>query len=118
DGKGVNFSLFAEGASAVDLCLFKSPQSFREYERVRFQQSTTGVWHCYLPGIKPGQIYGYRVHGDYNPEQGQRFNSNKVLLDPYAKGIGRDLKWDDSLYGYTIGHPDEDLSFDTLASVR
>ena len=70
------------------------------------------VWHCYLPDVQPGQLYGYRVHGPYEPANGHRFNPNKVLLDPYAKAIGRDLNWDDSLFGYKIGDPKADLSFD------
>jgi isoamylase len=112
DGKGVNFSLFAEAADEVVLCLFRSPRSSSEYERIRLKQRTTGVWHCYLPDLGPGQLYGYRVYGPYEPDKGLRFNPNKVLLDPYAKAIGRSLKWDDSLFGYTVGHHDEDRSFD------
>ncbi len=112
DGKGTNFSLFAEAADDVELCLFRSARSSGEYERIRLKQRTTGVWHCYLPDIGPGQLYGYRVYGPYEPEKGLRYNPNKVLLDPYAKAIGRSLVWHDALFGYTIGHPDEDLSFD------
>jgi len=112
DGNGVNFSLFAEAAEDVELCLFRSPRSSGEHERIRLRHRTTGVWHCYLPGVGPGQLYGYRVYGPYEPERGLRFNPNKVLLDPYAKAIGRSLVWDDSLFGYTIGHPDGDLSYD------
>jgi isoamylase len=112
DGEGVNFSLFAEAAEAVDLCLFRDTRPVIERHRIRMKQNTKGIWHCYIPGLKPGQIYGYRVHGPYDPQTGQRFNPNKVLLDPYAKGMGRRLKWDDCLFGYSIGSPDEDLSFD------
>ena len=112
DGNGVNFSLFAEGSDAVDLCLFDSVDAESESKRIRLKQRTTGVWHCYLPGIKPGQLYGYRVHGPYEPENGLRFNPHKVLLDPYAIGLGRPLKWDDRLFGYTVGHEQQDLSFD------
>jgi isoamylase len=112
DGSGVNFSIFAESAEAVELCLFDSPESVHEDQRLSLKVRTTGVWHCYVPGLAPGQLYGYRVHGPHEPLKGLRFNSNKLLLDPYAKGIGRSLVWDDSLFGYTIGHEDEDTSFD------
>ncbi len=75
-------------------------------------EQTDQVWHAYLPDVRPGQLYGYRVHGPYEPANGHRFNPNKVLLDPYAKAIGRDLRWDDALFGYKIGDPGDDLSFD------
>jgi len=79
-------------------------------------QRTTGVWHCHLPGVKAGQAYGYRVHGPYEPEKGLRFNPNKLVLDPYAKGLARPLRWDDSVFGYSVGDPREDLSFDSRDS--
>ncbi|HVW22530.1 MAG TPA: glycogen debranching protein GlgX [Opitutaceae bacterium] len=112
DGKGVNFSVFSEGSDAVELCLFNQADQPKESERIRFRERTNGVWHIYIPGLKPGQLYGYRAHGPYEPDKGRRFNPHKLLLDPYAKAIGRELKWDDSLFGYQIGHPDGDLSFD------
>jgi glycogen operon protein len=115
-GDGVNFSIFAEGSQAVDLCLF-DPDGTHE-RRVRMLQRTTGVWHCHLPGLSAGQTYGYRVHGPYEPGNGLRFNPNKVLLDPYAKGLARELEWDDSLFGYSIGDPEEDLSFDSRDSAQ
>lgn len=111
---GVNFSIFAEGAEAVDLCLFDTDG--REERRIRMPECTTGVWHCHLSGIAVGQAYGYRVHGPYEPERGLRFNPNKVLLDPYAKGLARPLEWDDSLFGYSMGDPSGDLSFDSRDS--
>ena len=110
DGAGVNFALFSEHATAVELCLFDTPESEKETQRVRMVEQTDQVWHCYLPDTMPGQLYGYRVHGPYEPEHGHRFNPNKVVLDPYAKVIGRDLKWDDSLFGYTISG--DDTAFD------
>jgi glycogen operon protein len=110
DGAGVNFALFSECATKVELCLFEAPDASREAERVQMFEQTDQVWHCYLPDVSPGQLYGYRVHGPYEPAHGHRFNPNKVVLDPYAKAIGRDLKWDDSLFGYKIGK--DDLSFD------
>ena len=76
------------------------------------------VWHGYLPDIRPGQLYGYRVHGPYEPEAGHRFNPNKVVVDPYAKAIGRPVRWDDSMFGYEIGSPNADLSFDTRDNAR
>jgi glycogen operon protein len=112
DGKGTNFAIFSEGAEAVDLCLFDKSEDVAEAKRIRLRERTIGVWHIYLPGVGPGQLYGYRVHGPYEPENGLRFNANKLLLDPYAKAIGRDITWDDALFGYTIGHEDADLSFD------
>jgi glycogen operon protein len=112
DGKGVNFAIFSEHATAVDLCLFDSPEAEKESERVRFTEYTDHVWHAYLPEVLPGQLYGYRMHGPYEPEQGHRFNPNKLLLDPYAKGIGRDVKWADEVFGYRVGDPKIDLSFD------
>ena len=112
DGKGVNFALFSEHATGVELCLFDSPDAEKESERVRFTEYTDHVWHAYLPEVLPGQLYGYRVNGPYEPQQGHRFNSNKLLLDPYAKGIGRDVKWADEVFGYRLGDPESDLSFD------
>ena len=104
--------LYAEHATKVELCLFDSPDARQESERIPLPEQTDMVWHVYLPDVAPGQLYGYRVHGPYEPGQGHRFNPNKVLLDPYAKLIGRGTRWDDSLFGYTIGSADEDLSFD------
>jgi glycogen operon protein len=112
DGAGVNFSIFSEHATKVELCLFDSPEATRETERIVLGTQTDQVWHAYLPDMEPAQLYGYRVHGPYEPQKGHRFNPNKVLLDPYARAIGRDLRWDDSLFGYEIGDPASDLSFD------
>lgn len=112
DGRGVNFALFSEHATGVELCLFDSPEAEKETQRIRFTEYTDHVWHAYLPEILPGQLYGYRVHGPYDPRQGHRFNPNKVLLDPYAKGIGRDVKWADEVFAYRLDDPESDLSFD------
>jgi isoamylase len=112
DGKGVNFALFSEHATGVELCLFDSPEAEKESERVRFTEYTDHVWHAYLPEVLPGQLYGYRVSGPYEPSQGHRFNPNKVLLDPYAKGIGRDVRWADEVFAYRLGDPEGDLTFD------
>ncbi|WP_255682797.1 glycogen debranching protein GlgX [Dyella sp. 2HG41-7] len=110
DGLGVNFALFSANATRVELCLFD--EAGKETERITLPEYTDEVWHGYLPDVRPGQLYGYRVHGPYKPEEGHRFNPNKLLLDPYAKQIVGELTWDDALFGYTIGHPDGDLSFD------
>lgn len=112
DGRGVNFALFSECSTKVELCLFDSASSPKETHRITLLERTNHVWHGYFPDLRPGQLYGYRVHGPYEPQNGHRFNSNKLLLDPYAKAIGRELKWDPSLYGYKIGDPNADLSFD------
>jgi glycogen operon protein len=113
DGEGVNFSLFSENAHAVELCLFEQPDDPFESHRIPLRERTDLIWHCYLPDVRPGQLYGYRVHGPYEPSEGHRFNSNKLLLDPYAKSVTRTIeKWSDSMFGYAIGHSDEDLSFD------
>lgn len=112
DGKGVNFALFSENATAVELCLFESVSSTHEFCRIPLTEQTRQVWHCYLPDVKPGQLYGYRVHGPYRPRLGHRFNPNKLLLDPYAKVIVRPTKWCDEMFGYAIGHPKEDLAMD------
>jgi isoamylase len=112
DGKGVNFVLFAEHATQVELCLFDSVDAEKETHRIPMPEYTDQVWHVYLADVLPGQLYGYRVHGPYEPHQGHRFNPNKVLLDPYAKSIGRDVRWADEVFGYRVGDPEADLSFD------
>ncbi|CAN5601326.1 glycogen debranching protein GlgX [soil metagenome] len=112
NGKGVNFAIFSEGAEAVELCLFDNSEDQAESKRIRLRERTNGIWHIFLDDVGPGQLYGYRVYGPYEPERGLRFNPNKLLLDPYAKAIGRELAWDDALFGYTIGHEAGDLSFD------
>ncbi len=112
DGRGVNFALFSEHATKVELCLFGSASDRQESHRIALPEQTDRVWHGYLPDVGPGQVYGYRVHGPYEPGAGHRFNPNKLLLDPYAKAIARDVSWDDALFGYCVGHAEEDLSFD------
>ncbi|MDR7483130.1 MAG: glycogen debranching protein GlgX [Armatimonadota bacterium] len=115
DGLGVNFAVYSEGAEAVTLVLFAGPDDPTGQE-IPLPERTGPVWHGYVPGLRPGQLYGYRVHGPYRPQEGLRFNARKLLLDPYARAVGRPLRWDDSLYGYTIGHPDADLSFNEADS--
>ena len=111
DGEGVNFALFSEHAEGVELCIFDSGGR-RELQRIELRERTDFVWHCYLPDARPGLLYGYRVHGPYKPEEGHRFNPNKLLLDPYAKNIVGAPRWSDALYGYSVGNKREDLSFD------
>jgi glycogen operon protein len=111
DGEGVNFALFSEHAEGVELCLFDA-RGRRELQRIRLREQTDQVWHCYLPEARPGQLYGYRVYGPYQPQHGHRFNPNKLLLDPYAKSLLGPLAWSDAHFGYRIGSTREDLSFD------
>jgi isoamylase len=101
DGDGVNFALFSEHAEKVELCLF-DPKGRRELARIALPERTDQVWHGYLPQIRPGQLYGYRVHGPYAPEAGHRFNPAKLLLDPYAKAIDGQIKWSDAHFGYKV----------------
>jgi glycogen operon protein len=111
DGLGVNFALFSAHATKVELCLFDD-QGKTEIERIELPEYTDEIWHGYLPDAHPGQVYGYRVYGPYEPDAGHRFNPNKLLIDPYAKQLVGKLQWSEALFGYTIGHPDADLSFD------
>lgn len=108
DGIGVNFALFAEHAESVELCLFD--EEGRE-SKIKISERTHNNWHVYLPGIKPGQLYGYRVHGIFNPIEGTRFNPHKLLICPYSYTINSTIKWNDALFAYQINHSDEDLSF-------
>jgi isoamylase len=117
NGEGVNFALFSQHAEKVELCLFDH-RGRRETARVPMSWRTDQVWHCYLPEARPGQLYGYRVHGPYAPEQGQRFNPNKLLIDPYAKDIIGTVRWNDALFGYTIGDSANDLMPDPRNSAH
>ncbi|WP_114942860.1 glycogen debranching protein GlgX [Microvirga calopogonii] len=117
DGLGVNFAIFSANATKVELCLFDLDGK-TELERVELPEYTDEVWHGYLPDARPGTTYAYRVHGPYDPKEGHRFNPNKLLLDPYARQLIGDLTWDPALFGYTIGSPDADLSFDRRDSAR
>ncbi len=111
DGEGVNFAVFSANADAIDVCIFDSAGK-RELQRLPLTECTDEVWHGYLPDVGPGLVYGLRAHGRYAPEEGHRFNPNKLLLDPYARRIQGQIKWTDALHGYRIGHRREDLSFD------
>jgi glycogen operon protein len=112
DGSGVNFALFSEHAAGVELCLFDGRDGDQEVARIAMREQTDQVWHIYLPEARPGQRYGYRVHGPYDPANGHRFNPAKLLLDPYAKAIDGTIRWSDALFGYSIGHLDADLARD------
>jgi isoamylase len=111
DGSGVNFALFAEHADEVELCLFDGPDAPRERERVRLREVTGFVRHGYIRGLEPGQVYGYRVEGPYQPERGHRYNSSKLLLDPYARAVVGSVDWQGPIYGYRIGDQRMDLSY-------
>ena len=93
DGNGVNFAIFSEHATQVELCLFNDVSDREESSRIPLKEQTDRIWHAYLPDIRPGQLYGYRVHGPFDPAAGHRFNPKKVLLDPYVRAIGRDIGW-------------------------
>ncbi|MFN7927967.1 MAG: glycogen debranching protein GlgX [Blastocatellia bacterium] len=111
DGEGVNFALFSENATAVELCLFESSGRLPERQRIFLQEQTEHVWHGYFPDLRPGQLYGYRIHGPYDPAKGQRFNPHKLLLDPYARALQGELQWGAALFAYQIGEAAGDLSF-------
>jgi isoamylase len=117
DGKGVNFALFSANATKVELCLFDA-SGVREIARFVLPECTDEVWHGYLPDARPGTLYGYRVDGPYDPAHGHRFNANKLLLDPYAKSLHGSFRWSDAHFGYRIGSPRQDLSFDRRDSAR
>jgi glycogen operon protein len=105
----VNFALFSENATAVELCLFDGSNDAVERVKIQVRERSDQVWHCYLPDARPGQLYGYRVHGPYAPERGHRFNAAKLLIDPYTKAISGTIKWSDALFAYKVGGRREDL---------
>ena len=111
DGEGTNFALFSAHAERVDLCLFDESGT-TETARITLPEYTDEIFHGYLPGVKPGQRYGYRVHGRFAPEEGHRFNPNKLLLDPYAREFAGQIQWNEAHYGYDVNaEGDKDLSF-------
>jgi isoamylase len=117
DGKGVNFALFSANAERVTLCLFDQGGR-REIDRVDLPEYTTEIWHGYLPDARPGQLYGYRVHGPYEPRAGHRFNANKLLIDPYAKALHGRVVWTDAHHAYRLGTRQADLTFDRRDNAR
>jgi isoamylase len=108
DGEGTNFAIFSEHATAVDLCLFGYADAGSESARIPLREQTDEIWHAYLPDVRPGQLYGYRVHGPYAPVEGHRFNAAKLLLDPYAKAVTGNIRWSDALSGYAMNAPSDD----------
>ena len=112
DGEGVNFAIFSENATGVELCLFDHEHAPTESAKIQIREYTDQVWHCYLPDVRPGQYYGYRVHGPYKPEEGHRFNPAKLLIDPYAKAITGAITWSNAVFAYKVGGPNEDLEPD------
>ena len=117
DGRGTNFALFSANATKVELCLFDR-HGRRELERIALPERDDDIWHGYLPDVLPGQLYGYRVHGPYEPEHGHRFNAHKLLIDPYAKQLAGRIAWSDAHFGYRTGSPRQDLSFDRRDNAR
>lgn len=111
DGKGTNFALYSENATGVELCLFDRDD---KETRLSLTEVSNFVWHGYVPGVGPGQRYGYRVHGPYAPNEGHRFNPNKLLIDPYAKAIDSEVGNGPELFGYSWDAPEADLSFSDL----
>ena len=111
DGTGVNFALYSEHATKVELCLFDDLDT-HEHEAIELRECTGYVWHCYLPGMTIGQLYGYRVYGPFEPEKGLRFNPNKLLIDPYGTALAGQVNWDYPIFAYHFGDPADDLSFD------
>ncbi|MCW2923089.1 MAG: glgX 1 [Thermoleophilia bacterium] len=114
DGEGTNFSIFSEHADGVELCLFDDPDDGEPSHVVTLSERTNLNWHCYLPDVRPGQLYGYRVHGPWDPSNGHRFNPNKLLIDPYAKSVAGEITWGDEVFGYAVG--EGDLVMDTRDS--
>jgi isoamylase len=117
DGRSVNFALFSEHATEVELCLFDGPNAEQD-ERIRLRETTGFIRHACIEGLQPGQVYGYRVKGPYEPEHGHRFNSSKLLVDPYAKALVGGVDWGGPVFGYEVGHHDADLSFSSADSAR
>ena len=108
NGKGTNFAVYSENATGVELCLFDDQNN--QIESLPLEECTAFVWHGFIPGIRPGQHYGYRVHGSWDPAKGLRFNEKKLLVDPYAQAIVGYVHWDQSIFPYTFGEKDPDLN--------
>lgn len=116
ENEGVNFAIYSENAEGIDLCLFNNENDKTEAYKIPLKERTHHVWHVFIPDLKAGQLYGYRVYGPYDPQNGHRFNSNKLLIDPYAKAIAGSIHWHDALFGYEFNHEQEDLSFSEIDS--
>lgn len=115
---GVNFAVFSEHATRIDLCLFHEKHPNKEVHRIQLMEQTDLVWHCFIPNLKTGWRYGFRAHGEWNPQEGKVFNPNKLLIDPYTKAIDGTIDWHDAVFGYPINEPAEDryLTMDTQDS--
>ncbi|PYJ30510.1 MAG: glycogen debranching enzyme GlgX, partial [Verrucomicrobia bacterium] len=111
-GNGVNFAIFSEHATGIELCLFDNIEATEENFRIPVTERTDQIWHVFLPDVGPGQLYGFRVAGPYDPEHGMRFNSSKLLLDPYAKAIAGEVIWADEMFGYAVSDKKEDMTQD------
>jgi glycogen operon protein len=111
-GNGVNFAIFSEHATGIELCLLDNIEPTEKNFRIPVTERTDQIWHVFLPDVGPGQLYGFRVAGPYDPEHGLRFNSSKLLLDPYAKAIAGEVIWADEMFGYAVGDKKEDLTQD------
>jgi isoamylase len=111
-GTGVNFAIYSENATGIDLCIFDEVNADRENLRIRFREKTDHVWHLFLPDAQPGQLYGYRVYGPYSPAEGHRFNASKMVVDPYARAIAGKIIWEPEMFAYPLGNPSEDLKRD------
>jgi isoamylase len=111
DGSGINFALFSAHAEAVELCVFNA-EGTTELERLRLPGRTGDIWHGHIAGVGPGFLYGYRVHGPYEPAQGHRFNANKLLIDPYARALTGPVIWNEANHAYRFGDPEGENSFD------
>ncbi|CHD90763.1 glycogen debranching protein GlgX [Salmonella enterica subsp. enterica serovar Typhi] len=111
DGEGVNFAIFSAHAERVELCLY-DPSGEHEIARLELPEYTDEIWHGYVTKLQPGALYGYRVYGPYDPENGHRFNPNKLLIDPYARELVGDIQWNDAHFAYQLLHDDKDLTFD------
>nr|WP_276510347.1 glycogen debranching protein GlgX [Longimicrobium terrae] len=118
DGEGVNFALFSETATGVEVCLYDIGDPTHETARVRLREVTAHVWHGYIPGLKPGQLYGFRVDGAYDPSNGLRFNATKLVLDPYAKAVAGKVDWDHPVFAYALGGEEGDLARDDRDSAQ
>jgi isoamylase len=118
DGTGVNFAVYSQVATRVEVCLFDSADPSREIDRFDLPEVTEFVWHGFVPGMEPGTLYGLRVHGPYEPKQGHRCNPHKLLVDPYAKALHGEVDWKQPVFGYTLGHKDQDLARDEQDSAR
>ena len=110
--EGTDLAVFSENAAGVELCLFYHPEDAQERARIRMAEVTDTVWHCFLPRVSTGQLYGYRMYGEYEPTDGYRYNEFKLLIDPYARAVAGLIRWSEVMFAYTLGAEDADLKKD------